>query len=217
MSDFLSAPAFVLWGAPTTWLEVIAAVLALAMVGCNMREIHWGWPLGIASSVLYFFVFAQARIYGDAALQIVFATVALWGWVQWLRGGHGGEGTDTPSLHVSRLSGRGAVVALLACAMAWPAVALFLGRFTDTDVPWWDGFATGLSLVGQFLLGRKFIENWLVWIAVNLVSVGLFVHKGLWLTVVLYAVFAILSVAGYAAWRRRLRVMVPVAAKFYTT
>jgi len=107
-------------------------------------------------------------------------------------------------LHVARLSPRGIAFTLAACALAWPAVALFLHRFTDTDVPWWDGFATGLSLVGQFLLGRKFIENWLIWLAVNIVSVGLFIHKGLWLTVGLYAVFAVLSVAGYVAWRQRM-------------
>ncbi|MGI4777595.1 MAG: nicotinamide riboside transporter PnuC [Janthinobacterium lividum] len=208
MPDFLSAPAFFAWGAPATWTEVIAAVLALVMVGCNMREIHWGWPLGIASSLLYFFVFAQARIYGDASLQIVFAAVAFWGWFQWLRGGrasrNGSNGARTDSPNVARLSGRGLAITLFACTLAWPAVAFFLHRFTDTDVPWWDGFATGLSLVGQFLLGRKFIENWLVWLAVNLVSIGLFIHKGLWLTVALYALFAVLSVAGYLAWRRRL-------------
>jgi nicotinamide mononucleotide transporter len=111
---------------------------------------------------------------------------------------------DGATLRVTRLSPRGVVLALCACAVAWPAVALFLRHFTNTDVPWWDGFASGLSLVGQFLLGRKFIENWVVWLAVNAVSVGLFVHKGLWLTVGLYAVFAVLSVAGFIAWRRRL-------------
>lgn len=200
MPELLSAPAFVLWGAPTSWLEVIAASLALAMVGCNMREIHWGWPLAIVSSLLYCFVFFEARIYGDASLQIFFAVVAFWGWFQWLRG-HRGDGGP---LRVDRLSPNGLALTLLACAIAWPAVALFLRRFTDTDVPWWDGFATGLSLVGQFLLGRKFIENWWVWLAVNLVSIGLFIHKGLWLTVGLYAVFAVLSVAGYLAWRQRL-------------
>jgi nicotinamide mononucleotide transporter len=200
MSELLSAPAFALWGSPVSWLELVAAVLALAMVGCNMREIHWGWPLAIASSLLYVVVFAKARIYGDASLQVFFAFVALWGWSQWLRG-HRSDGT---ALHVSRLSQRGITLTIAACAIAWPAIALFLHRFTDTDVPWWDGFSTGLSLVGQFLLGRKFIENWLVWLAVNVVSVGLFIHKGLWLTVGLYAVFAVLSVAGYLAWRQRL-------------
>lgn len=200
MPDLLSATAFVLWTSPVTWLELVAAVLALAMVGCNLKEIHWGWPLAILSSLMYFGVFARQRIYGDAALQIFFAVVALWGWFQWLRG-HRADGS---SLHVARLSPRGAAVALLACGVAWPAIALFLIRFTDTDVPWWDGFATGLSLVGQYLLGRKFIENWLIWLAVNMVSIGLFIHKGLWLTVGLYAVFAALSVVGYMAWRRRL-------------
>ncbi|RYF71534.1 MAG: nicotinamide riboside transporter PnuC [Comamonadaceae bacterium] len=204
MPEFFSAPAFVLWGSPTSWLELVGATLALVMVGCNMRELHWGWPLAISSSLIYFGVFLQARIYGDAALQIFFAVVALWGWAQWLRG----RRADGSALRVTRLSPRGIAGALLACALAWPAVALFLMRFTDSDVPWWDGFATGLSLVGQFLLGRKFIENWLVWLTVNVVSMGLFAHKGLWLTVGLYAVFAVLSVAGYRAWRSRLR---PVA------
>lgn len=200
MPEFFSAPAFVLWGMSSSWLEVIAAGLALAMVGCNLREIHWGWPLAILSSVLYVGVFAQARIYGDASLQVFFAVVAGWGWYQWLRG----HRADGQALRVARLSPRGRVYALLACALAWPAVALFLRRFTDTDVPWWDGFATGVSVVGQFLLGRKYIENWLAWIAVNLVSVGLFIHKSLWLTVGLYAVFVLLSVLGYVAWRQRL-------------
>ena len=139
-------------------------------------------------------------MYGDAALQIFFAVIALWGWFQWLRG-HRADGS---SLHVTRLSPMGMVFTVVACVVLWPALALFLTHFTDSDVPWWDGFATGLSLVGQFLLGRKFIENWLIWLAVNTVSIGLFIHKGLWLTVGLYAVFALLSVAGYIAWRQRL-------------
>ena len=193
MPEFLSAPAFMLWGTPATWLELTAALLALVMVGCNMREFHWGWPLAIASSLLYFGVFSQARIYGDASLQIFFALVAFWGWLQWLRG-HRGDGGP---LRVMRLSPRGIAWTLAACAFAWPAVSLFLHRFTDTDVPWWDGFATGLSLVGQFLLGRKFIENWLVWIAVNVVSVGLFIHKGLWLTVILGALFSAIQAYEY--------------------
>ena len=119
MPEFFSAPAFVLWGAPTIWLEVIAASLALAMVGCNMREVHWGWPLAIVSSLLYGFVFFEARIYGDASLQVFFAVVAFWGWFQWLRG-HRGDGGP---LRVARLSPNGLALALLACAIAWPAVA----------------------------------------------------------------------------------------------
>jgi nicotinamide mononucleotide transporter len=200
VSDLLFAEAFALWGSPTTWLEIAAVVIALAMVGCNIREIHWGWPLAIVSSLMYFALFWRSKLYGDASLQIFFVIVAFWGWYQWLRG-HRADGS---SLHVARLSRRGLALAVAACALLWPATGLFLKTFTDTDVPWWDAFPTAVSLVGQFLLGRKFIENWAVWIAVNVVSVGLFAYKALWLTVGLYGVFIALSVIGWRAWQRRL-------------
>lgn len=200
MNELLFAEAFTLWGSPTTWLEIAAVAIALAMVGCNIREIHWGWPLAIVSSLMYFALFWRSKLYGDASLQLFFVVVAFWGWYQWLRG-HRGDGS---TLHVARLSRRGLVLTVAACALLWPATGLFLKTYTDTDVPWWDAFPTAVSLVGQFLLGRKFIENWAVWIVVNVVSVGLFAYKGLWLTVGLYSVFIALSVVGWRAWQRRL-------------
>ena len=87
MTELLFAEAFTLWGSPATWLEIAAVAIALAMVGCNIREIHWGWPLAIVSSLMYFALFWRSKLYGDASLQIFFAVVALWGWVLWLRGG----------------------------------------------------------------------------------------------------------------------------------
>lgn len=200
MTEWLFLPAFELWGAPTSWLEVLAFVLALAMVGCNIREIHWGWPLAAISSALYFELFWRSKLYGDASLQIFFAVVALWGWLQWLRGRRG----DGSALSVSRLSTRARWQVVAVCALLWPVTGAFLLRFTDTDVPWWDAFPTAVSVVGQVLLGRKFIENWLLWMVVNAVSIGLFAWKGLWLTTLLYALFLALSVVGWRAWQRRL-------------
>lgn len=201
MTEFLFAEAFTLWGSPATRLEIAAVAVALAMVGCNIREIHWGWPLAIISSLMYFAIFWRSKIYGDATLQIFFVVVAFWGWFQWLRGVR----ADGSALRVARLTRRGLVITVAACAVLWPATGLFLKTFTDTDVPWWDAFPTAVSLVGQFLLGRKYIENWAVWIVVNVVSVGLFAYKGLWLTVGLYSVFIALSVVGWRAWQRRLK------------
>jgi nicotinamide mononucleotide transporter len=200
VTDLLFAPAFTAWGSPTSWLEIAAVVIALAMVGCNIREIHWGWPLAIVSSLMYFAIFWRSKLYGDASLQVFFAVVAFWGWFQWLRG-HRADGS---ALHVARLTRRGLAMTVAACVILWPATGLFLKTFTDTDVPWWDAFPTAVSLVGQFLLGRKFIENWAVWIVVNVVSVGLFAYKELWLTVALYLVFIALSVVGWREWQRRL-------------
>ena len=194
----LFAPAFTLWAAPFTWLELVAFVLAVAMVVFNIRVNPLGWPLAIASSLLYFALFWNSRLYGDAGLQIFFVVIAGWGWWQWLRG----TLPDGSALPVRLLPTPLRLRLLLALAVAWPATGWFLAHYTDTDVPWWDAFPTAASVIGQWLLGRKYAENWLVWIVVNVVSVGLFAYKGLWLTVILYAVFIAMSVVGWRAWLR---------------
>jgi nicotinamide mononucleotide transporter len=194
----LLAQAFTLWGSPTTWLEVAGFLLAIWMVLCNMRVNPLGWPLAIVSSLLYALLFAHSRLYGEAGLQLFFVAVAGWGWWQWLRG----RGGDGAALKVHRLDPRWQLIVACVTLAAWPLLALGLAHFTDSDVPYLDALPTVASIAGQFLLGRKLIENWAVWLAVNLVSVALFAVKGLWLTVLLYAVFAALSVAGWRAWSR---------------
>jgi nicotinamide mononucleotide transporter len=193
----LLAPAFTLWGSPVTVLEIVAFVLSIAMVLCNLRVNPLGWPLAIASSLLYALLFADSKLYGEAGLQFVFIAVAIWGWRQWLRGP-----ADGAHHGVGRLSLRERLWALAATLAAWPLLGLLLDRATDSDVPYLDALPTVASVTGQWLLGRKKLENWPVWLAVNLFSIGLFAHKGLWLTVLLYAVFAVLSVLGWRAWAR---------------
>ena len=145
------APAFTALGSAISWAEVFGFVLSLWMVICNMRVNPLAWPLAIVASLLYFLLFRNGKLYGEAGLQLLFVVLALWGWWQWLRG----TGTmDGPC--------------------------------------------------GQWLLARKYQENWAVWIIVNIVSVALFAFKGYWLTVVLYALFIPLSVMGWRAWSRQL-------------
>jgi len=190
--------AFTLWGSPVSWLEIVAFVLAIAMVVCNIRVNATGWPLAIISSLLYFALFWNSKLYGDAILQIFFAVVAGWGWWQWLRGTQ----ADGSVLKVRSLSPPGRWLMLGVLVIAWPSMGFFLKHYTDTDVPWWDAFPTAASLNGQWLLGRKYIENWPAWIVVNVISVALFAYKGLWLTVLLYLVFIAMSFIGWRAWRR---------------
>ena len=183
-----------------SWTEAAGFVLALAMVGCSIRELHWSWPLAILSSLLYFFVFKDSLLYAEAGLQLVFALLALWGWWQWRRLGDNNE----PVWVIQRLPRRGWWLAATALAVLWPALAWMLMDFTDSDVAWWDALPTALSLIGQALLGRKYIENWLAWIVVNVFSVGLFAYKGLWLTTGLYVLFIGLSLIGWREWQKRL-------------
>jgi nicotinamide mononucleotide transporter len=195
----LLVPAFGLWGSPVTWLEIVAVVLGVAMVLLNLRVNPWAWPLAIASSLLYALLFAHSKLYGEAGLQLVFVAVALWGWWQWLHAPRAAAGLAG----VGWMSHRGLILATLATAAAWPLLALLLMRTTDSDVPWLDALPTVASVTGQILLGLKRVENWAVWLFVNLFSIGLFAYKGLWLTTLLYAVFAALSVVGWRAWSRQ--------------
>jgi len=195
---WLNASAFGIGPISASRAELIGAVLGVWMVVCNIRVNPLAWPLAIASSALYLLVFSQARLYGDAGLQVLFIVVALWGWWQWLRG-HQADGSV---LKVRYLSRRGQLVALAVFAALWPATGLFLARATDTDVPWWDAFPTAGSVIGQWLLGRKYVENWPTWIAVNAVGIALFAYKGLWLTVGLYGLFLVMAIGGWAAWHR---------------
>ncbi len=197
----LFAEAFTLWGGAVAWLEVAAFALSLWMVACNMRVHILGWPLAIASSVLYGLLFAHSQLYGEAGLQVFFIAIAGWGWWQWRRGAaHAAQ-----PLVVQRLlpHQRGVITALTLAA--WPLLGALLARSADATVPaylpYLDALPTVGSVTATLLLGRKRLENWAVWLAVNLFSVGLFAVKGLWLTVILYALFAVLSVLGWRAWR----------------
>lgn len=176
--------------------EVVAFVLSLAMVVLNMRVHPAAWPLAIASSALYGSVFWEHRLYGDAALQLLFIAMAAWGWWQWVAG----RGAGGAPLVVRQLSRRGRFTAIAAIAVAWPVIGIVLAVFTDSDVPWWDAFPTAASIVGTVLLARKCVENWPVWIAVNVVATALLAWKALWLTTVLYALFTVLAVVGWRAW-----------------
>ena len=191
------ASAFVLWGSPVTWAEVAAFVLSLAMVVCNINVNPMGWPLAIGSSLLYALLFAHYRLYGEASLQLLFIALSCWGWWQWLRG----RSQDGMPLAVRTLSLRSRGIALAATLAAWPLLGWGLQRASDSDVPYFDALPTVGSIAGQILLGRKWIENWPVWIAVNLVSMALFAYKDLWLTVILYALFAAMSVWGWRRWQ----------------
>jgi nicotinamide mononucleotide transporter len=189
-------------------VELAGFVLSLAMVFCNIKEIHWGWPLAIASSVLYGIVFWNSQLYGEASLQVMFVLTSLWGWTQWLTGKQTPEAHDLKSitlLKVSRLLPSERQKAALMAMLAWPALTYFLYRFTDSQVAVWDALVTTLSLLAQYLLAKKKLENWWVWLVVNLLTIGLMVVKTLWLTAVLYLIFAVLSYVGLKAWQKQLQ------------
>lgn len=195
-----------LFGLTTTPLELVSFLLSLLMVVLMIAQSHWSWLFSLLASALYGLVFWQARLYGDMGLQLVFIGASVWGWLQWLRGA---TAAHAP-LAVSRLGRRGWIGLACGWLVGFGVLALFLRRYTDTDVPLADAFLTAGSLAGQLLLARKKLENWLVWIAVDVLYVGMFTFKHLYITAVLYVVYLALAIRGWIDWRRSLHADAPI-------
>ena len=186
-----------LLGFTTNAFEILSFVLAIVTVVLNIRQNPWAWFFAIVSSAMYGIVFYNALLYGDMGLQVVFIILASWGWYQWL---YGGAHHDKLVVTISSRAGWGYGIAGWLAGFA--VLAFFLDRYTDTDVPFIDGFLTAGSLLGTLLLSRKKVENWIVWIVVDILYVGLYLYKGLMLTAILYALFVGLAGIGLATWYR---------------
>lgn len=188
-------------------LEIAAAVLSAISVWLSVRQHIWSWPTAIVSVVMYAFVFLGARLYADMGLQVVYAVLSVYGWYEWL---HGGE--DRTALRVSRTAPRTAGVLALVAAGGALGLGALLRHRTDAALPFMDSFLSSTSLVAQWMMTRKKLENWLVWIFVDILYVGMFAFKALYVTAALYAVFLVLAVRGYVDWRRSMRAALPLVA-----
>lgn len=180
-------------------IELLAVVLTLAAVYLTTRQNIWCWPLGMVSVTLYALVFYGARLYADMGLQALYFGLAVYGWWAWL---HGGE--DHGELRVSLASNRARVLLAALGLVAGLALGRTLSRHTDASLPFLDSTLTCFSIVAQWMQTRKLLEAWLVWLAVDVFYVGMFLFKGLYPTAGLYAVFLALAVLGFVEWRRSL-------------
>jgi nicotinamide mononucleotide transporter len=182
-----------------TWTEILGFVTGAASVLLAVRESAWNWPVGIANNIFFLILFWKARLYADAILQIVYIVISIFGWWNWVRGGAGH--TELP---VSRTTTRTAIVLALLTSAATVLLTAVLRRFTDSSAPFGDGVTTALSLTAQYMLSRKLLENWWVWMSADVIYVALYCYKSLYLTGVLYALFFAMCIAGYVGWRKSL-------------
>ena len=178
-------------------LEWVAAIAGAVSVYLSARENIWSWPTAIVNVVLYALVFYEAKLYADMGLQVIYAVLSIYGWYEWLYGGAGHT-----ELRVSRTGPRLAALLAVIAAAGSAALGLLLRHATDAALPFMDSFLSSTSLVAQWMMTKKLLENWVVWIGVDVLYVGMFIFKGLFLTSALYAVFLALAVKGYIDWRR---------------
>lgn len=184
-------------------LEIIGACIGLLYLYLEYRANVWLWPVGIVMSLFYVVIFFHGKFYADAAVYLYYIGANVYGLVAWLRSKDNQKGESVP-LRIVHTPKRQILPLALVSAALWLAIFLVLRRFTDSPVPWGDAFTTALSVVAMWMLAQKQLEQWLLWVVVNAVSLCLYVWKGLYPTAVLFAVYTAVAVMGYFNWKKEM-------------
>ncbi len=181
-------------------IEMTAVALGLINVTLIIRRTIWNYPFGILMVILYAKIFYDYKLYSDALLQVYFLAIQIYGWWYWLRG------RDTDGLIlVERLQARSYPLYAAIAVAGVATLGTVMDQLTDADYPYWDASIAILSVLAQFLMSRRRLESWVLWITVDLLAIALFWIKGLEPTAALYAVFLVLATTGLVAWWRAWR------------
>lgn len=178
-------------------IEAVASLLILINVWLIARREIWNYAFGIVGVILYAWIFYDAKLYSDMLLQGFFLVVQFYGWANW-----SASRRRAGEVEVERLDWRARLLWSAGALVAIVAWGTAMHRFTDASYPWWDAAEAILSVVAQILLSQRKLENWLLWIVVDLLSAGLYAAKGLWPTMLLYAILLALAIWGLWRWRR---------------
>lgn len=186
-----------------TIYEIIGTITGVAGVWLAARENIWTWPAGMVSTLMLVYVCYDARLYADVGLNIFYFVTSAYGWYVWL---YGNPESSRTELLVSRTNARQWLALILFSIAFTGALGYFLTHYTNADLSYTDSATTGVSLAAYWMMARKKLENWLVWLLVDSVYVGIYLYKELYLLAGLYFVFLILATDGYFKWRQAARV-----------
>lgn len=182
-----------------TGTEVIAVIFGLLCVGLTIRQNIWCWPTGLIQVVLYIAIFYRVKLYSDMILHAIYVVLQIYGWYHWLYGGK-----DHGKLAISKMAFRGFFTWICIAVGGTIVWGWGMATLTDAALPYWDAFIIVSSLIAQWLMTRKQLESWIFWILVDIVAIGVYFYKSLFLTSGLYAVFLVLASMGFIAWRNSL-------------
>lgn len=184
-------------------IEWLATLFGLACVWLYVRQSIWSWPTGLVQVVLFAWVFFHARLYSDFLLHLVYIVLQLYGWYHWWRGGGGPDWRHV--LPITRLRASEGALWLAVAGAGAVALGWTMRRFTNADLPYPDAAIAVMSLIAQYLIARKVLENWPLWIAVDVLAIAVYAYKGLYVTTGLYVVFLVMANVGWFQWTRSYR------------
>lgn len=182
------------------YLEIAGTAIGLIYLYLEYKASVWLWLASICMPVIYIVVYYEAGLYADLGINVYYLLASLYGLICWMSGKS--STSDSAPLVISRTPASAWKYLILICAMLFIAIGFLLKHFTDSTVPWADGFTTALSIVAMWMLARKYVEQWLVWIAADVGCAALYVYKDLWFTAGLYLAYAVVAVFGYYKWKR---------------
>ena len=182
------------------WVEIVGTVLGIAYIFLSIKQNILTWLLGLLTSALYIYVFFVSKFYADMALQVYYVWISIYGWYWWAKGKESKQGRENlPVVHLKKQL----LVKLLIIAMVlWIGIYFILNSYTDSPVPVGDAFTTALSIVATWMLARKIIEHWIIWVVVDFVSLLLYLYKGLYPTSVMFVVYTGAAIWGYFEWKK---------------
>lgn len=178
-------------------LELVAVVFGIVSVFLSVRENIWSWPTALVNVSLFFALFYTSGLYSDMGLQVVYFSLSIYGWYEWLYGGAG-----RTALRVSKTPPRVWTILAFVGVVVWAALGKLTSGLPGVSLPYVDAATTTTSLIAQWMMTRKLLENWTLWVIVDVAYIGMFLFKGLYLTALNYAVYLILAVMGYRTWKR---------------
>ncbi len=180
-------------------IELLGAILGIIYIFFSIRQSLFTWPTGLITSALYIVVFFQSKFYADMGLQVYYVIISIYGWYYWIKGKKAENGGSVPIREVNKslwIKLTGITI------LIYFAILVVLLNFTDSDVPYMDSLTTALSITATWMLAKKYIEHWLIWIFVDLFSSGLYIYKNLWPTVILFLVYTIMAYLGFVEWKK---------------
>jgi nicotinamide mononucleotide transporter len=184
------------WWQHQTWLEITGVITGLICVYLAAKNNIWNWPIATISVTIYIFIFFEAHLFADMGLQVYFFIINLYGWYYWSH-----KPVEEKKIPVARIT-KTEVLLSAGAIILFTFILGTLLRYTTASFPYLDSFCTACSLVAQVFLARKVLENWLIWIFVDVIYVGVYLYKDLHLTAVMYAIYVGIALMGYIDWRK---------------
>lgn len=187
------------------YVEILGVIIGFIYLWLEYKASIYLWLTSIIMPAIYLFVYFGAGLYADVAINIYYLIIGVYGWMSWRYGISRKNGTEKYDLKISHTSRRQWLRLLIAYIVIHFAISFALINFTDTDVPWFNGLTSALSIIGMWMLAKKLIEQWFVWFVVDILSAVLYFYKGLEPTALLYSVYAIVAILGYKKWNKLLQ------------